>query len=495
VSAANARTMKTYLFTYTLALLISMALTPMVIAWAKGHNLVDLPDPRKVHKRPVARVGGLAIFAAALLAILPVPLIRNSIGLEFRAVWVETVALIIGASAVFCVGLYDDLRGARVRTKLGVELVAAAAMCMAGIRVSHVTLQGLGQIDLGWWGYLIAGVWIVGITNAMNLIDGLDGLAAGIAAMACGVIAALSVLEGNVILAILMLALLGSLTGFLFFNFHPAKVFMGDCGSLFLGFTIATASVLSAGKSETLVGLGLPVLVLGIPIFDTLFSILRRFLERRGIMSPDRGHFHHRLLDLGLGHREVALLAYLVTAGITGLGLFMLIAHSTASVTIFLCCLVLLLTVFRSVGAVRLKETLDGIRHRTALNTKQRIERKAFEEAQLRFRNARTFDQWWECMCKAGEALDCSRICLEMATRDNGRRSFVWQKDQNGQSDPLAAAEVLRLRVPIKDRRAGQTQQIEIDVMAADSMESAGHRATLFARLTEENGLDSLPEQ
>ncbi len=443
----------------------------------------------------MARLGGIAIFFAAMLAILPVHLIGNNIGQEFRAVWVETAALLAGAAAVFCVGLYDDLRHARIRTKLAVELIAAIGMYAAGIRISHIPIQGVGTIDLGGWSALVTLMWIIGITNAMNLIDGLDGLAGGISAMACGVIAMLSILQGNVILAILMLALLGSLIGFLFFNFHPAKVFMGDCGSLFLGFTIATSSVLTAAKSDALVGLALPVLVLGIPIFDTLFSMLRRFLGRRGVMSPDRGHFHHRLLDLGFGQREVTLLAYLVTAIVTGLGAFMLITEGTAAVTILLGCLVLLLVVFRKVGAVRLKDTVEGIRRRSAISQTQRLEHKKFEEVELRFRNAKNFEQWWECICKAGETLDFSRICLEMATRENGTRRFTWRREGNGHSDVPIEIQTVHLRIPMKDRRNGHGPRIEIDILPADSVESAGRRATLFARLTEEHGLDSLPPE
>ena len=215
--------MLTYLFTYCLALLVAMGLTPLVIAWAGSHCLVDRPDARKIHKTPVARLGGVALFSSAMLAILSVLFVQNRVGSLFRSFGVEVVALLAGASAVFAVGLYDDLRGARIRTKLAVELAAALAMCAAGIHIRRLTMPELATIDLGWIGCVVTVLWIVGITNALNLIDGLDGLAAGISAIACGVMASLSVWQGNIVLATIMLALLGSLDGLSLLQLPPGQ--------------------------------------------------------------------------------------------------------------------------------------------------------------------------------------------------------------------------------------------------------------------------------
>jgi len=486
--------MRTYLFTYCLALLAALGMTPWVIASAQKRNLVDHPDVRKIHKAPVARLGGIAIFGSALVAILSVLLVQNAAGEQMRALGLQVVAMLVGGTAVFAVGLYDDVKHARVRTKLAVELAVAVAMCAAGIAIRRLTVPGLGVLDLGWFGCLVTVLWIVGITNAINLIDGLDGLAAGISAIACGVMATLSVWQGNVVLAIIMLALLGSLSGFLLFNFHPARIFMGDCGSLFLGFTIATASVLTAAKSEALIGLGLPILVLGIPIFDTLLSMLRRFLDRRGIMSPDRSHFHHRLLALGMGQRQVAIVAYCATLVFSGLGLLMLAVRSTTTVSVLglLACLTLLLLLFRMVGAVRIRDTLDRARRRADLARRDRIERKVFEEADLRFQDARTFDQWWACMCKAAAALDFARVCLEMGTQDNGSRTLTWQRPDIAGREP-GLADLVHVGVPLRENGDGKVHRIEVEVLTRGSLQSAGHRAALFARLAEEHGLDSLP--
>ena len=251
---------------------------------------------------------------------------------------------------------------------------------------------------------------------------------------------------------------------------------------------------MTAAKSEAVVGLGLPILVLGIPIFDTLFSILRRFLDRRGIMSPDRGHFHHRLLALGLNQKQVAIIAYVVTLLVTGMGFFMITARSTGSVLIFFSCLTLLLLLFRMVGAVRLHETLAQIRRRSEWSRREHLERKLFEEAQLHFRDARTFDQWWACICKAAAALEFAKVCLELATRDNGGRTLMWQRPSNGEPQP-GVADLVHMEVPVKDRREAKVHRIEIDVLTRGSLQSASHRAALFARLAEEHGLDSLPQE
>jgi hypothetical protein len=270
---------------------------------------------------------------------------------------------------------------------------------------------------------------------------------------------------------------------------------MGDCGSLFLGFVIATASVLTAAKSEALVGVGLPILVLGIPILDTLLSMLRRFISRRGIMSPDRGHFHHRLIDMGFKQHHVAVIAYVATAGITGLGFFMTITGATASVGIFLLCLTLLLVLFGLIGSIKLGDTLKGIKQRLDLAQKQHSDQKKFEEAQIRFRNSETFNQWWDCVCAAAHAFDFTRMSLELASHQNSRQDLAWEKDNNSDSDTdIVLENLLQARMPIKNGHSDLPLQLMIHVKPNGSLEAVGHRIALFARLADEFGVSSLPE-
>jgi UDP-GlcNAc:undecaprenyl-phosphate GlcNAc-1-phosphate transferase len=483
--------MKTYLLTYCLALLLSTGLTPLIIRWAKKNRLEDFPDARKIHRQPIARLGGIAIFMATMLSIIPLLCLNNAIGQSFRDIWVKVVFMLGAASLMFGVGLLDDLKGLRVRTKLIAQFLAALAVCCAGIYIDELTIKDYIVLDLGLLSIPFTLCWIIGVTNAVNLIDGLDGLAGGICAIACGAMACLSVIQGNLILATIMLAMFGAVSGFLLFNFYPAKILMGDGGSLFLGFTIATASVLTTAKSEALVGFGLPVLVLGIPIFDTLLSILRRFLSRRGIMSPDRGHFHHLLLDKGFKQHHVAIIAYMITLVASGVGFLLLVTNRGTSLAVFLVGLTILLVAFKIVGSVKISQTLRDIRLRTSIANREGIERKKYEQSQLEFDAAENFEQWWKCMCGAAEALDFARVSLELASQKGQVKT--WQSENILEIDGDEKMEqILRMKVPIKDRNNGHVHKIEIQVLTNGSLESAGRRAVLFARLADDNRLDKL---
>ena len=283
--------MKTYLTVYLGSLVLAVLITPIVIFVARHIKAFDRPGVRTVHTKPIPRIGGVAIFLSAMCLIVSVLFLDNRIGEAFRRVELQLSTLLLAGTCIFLVGLVDDLRGLPAKVKLVTEVIAAGMLCYVGVEISALEITDGYKLHFGWLACPVTILWIVGITNAVNLSDGLDGLAAGVSAVACAAIAVFAVHSQNLIMAVFMLALLGGLTGFLFYNFNPAKIFMGDCGSLFVGFTIASASVMCLTKSCALVGLALPVLALGIPILDTFFAILRRFLERRSLFSPDRRHF------------------------------------------------------------------------------------------------------------------------------------------------------------------------------------------------------------
>jgi len=480
--------MKTYAFVYLGATLLAIITTPMVIRIARWLNIVDTPDVRKVHSRPVPRIGGVAIFLSVMAPVIPVLFAPNLVGESFRLMQSKLLVVLLATAGMFLVGLLDDIKGLRVRAKLLAQLAAAMVVCFAGIRVESIAITEGLILHLGWFSWLFTLVWIVGITNAVNLSDGLDGLAAGISAVACGVIAILAVHNGQTVMAVLMLALLGSLLGFLFFNFDPARIFMGDSGSLFLGFTIASASVLCATKTETVVGLALPVLALGIPIFDTLFSMLRRFVERRSLFAPDRSHFHHRLLALGLRQRHAVVTAYVLTLLAAGLGMFMLFTRNAQTIVVFACILLLLFLAFRIVGSVQLRQTIAGVRRKYAISHQKKQEIESFENIELHFRQARIFEQWWHAVCFAAEKMDFVSGLLPLTRRDGSERTLVWEK---ADSD-VAADDIIKMTVPIRDRRAGSRLHMEVRVRANGSLESAGRRLTLFGRLLEQYSIANL---
>jgi len=356
--------MKTYIFIYLLSLLLSLLLTPIVIAVAVKLALYDRTDPRKVHSGHIARIGGAAIFISMMLTVITAYLMSNSIGKSFRHISVKFFAMLAAGAFVFAVGLIDDIKPLKTWIKFLAQLIAAGFVCAFGIRIQIIRVPELFSINFGLLSWPFTILWIVGVTNAVNFIDGLDGLAAGIGAIACATIAALSIYFGQSILCVIMLALAGALTGFLFFNFNPARIFMGDCGSLFLGFIIASATVMCTAKSQALVGFALPLLALGIPIFDTLFIMVNRFGQRKAVFMPDTEHFHHRLLRLGLKQRQVAVLAYIITLLATGAGVFLMAARSVKSVIMFISILVLIVLIFHVIGAVSIKQIMLALRRK-----------------------------------------------------------------------------------------------------------------------------------
>ncbi len=480
--------LKTFLSIYIGSTILSIISTSVIIFVAHRSSIMDNPGIRKVHSRPVPRIGGVAIFISTIGIIIPLLLLSKIGSNNIFLTGYKGLFLLSAVSLIFVVGLIDDIYGMRAKIKLFAQIAASLVVCQAGIRIDSITITDSLIIHFGWYSWPITVFWIVGLTNAINLIDGLDGLAAGICAAACGAITILTLHFGIQVMTIIMLSMLGALTGFLFFNFNPAKVFMGDSGSQFLGFTIASASIFCASKTETLVGLALPILALGIPVFDTFFSIMRRFLERRSLFSPDRSHFHHKLLALGLHQRHAVLIAYGLTLVTVGLGMFMLVTRNAQTIIVFVCILLLLILVFRAFGAIRFREMLTGLKQKytIAQQTKQEIEN--FEQIELYFRNAQIFEQWWQAVCFAAERMGFARSLLPLTNRDGTRRTLTWERN-NGD---IRTGDTIRSTLSIRDRRSGPPLNLEVQVNTNGSLESAGRRLTLFGRLLEEHSVTSL---
>jgi len=474
--------MTTAITVYIGSAFVALIVTPLVIWFAPRIGAVDRPGVRTIHERPVPRIGGVAIFVAAMSLIVAVLHIDNVIGEAFRAMWLRMTTLLCTSSFIFLVGLVDDLRGLPARIKFAAEVLAAVGLCAAGIRIESIGLTSDLSPHLGQAGCVLTVLWVVGVTNAVNLSDGLDGLAAGISAIACGVIAVLALYGGSTIMAILALALVGSLSGFLVFNFNPAKIFMGDCGSLFLGYTIAASSVMCMTKSSALVGLALPALALGIPIFDTLFSMLRRFLERRSLFAPDRSHFHHRLLDMGLRQRHAVLAIYLLTVLFTGMGLFMMVCRDGSALVVFGCILLMLVLVFRVVGAVRLRETLAGLKEKYALNQCCKHERAAFEYLELRFDQVHNQGQWWEAICEAAQRMDFAWVSLKTMHPDGQVEEEIWRSSET----KPGMSRLVMVTIPLASTNGDPPREFQIAIWANGSLEAANRRATLFGRLIDE---------
>jgi UDP-GlcNAc:undecaprenyl-phosphate GlcNAc-1-phosphate transferase len=291
--------------------LVAGALAPVMRRVGFAVGAIDRPGQRKVHSSEVSRLGGVAVWGAVLYVVFLAALMGVIDGETFAQVRVSWSALAGGAALLATVGIVDDVRGLRARTKLCAQVAAASLVVAGGCVVREATNPFTGSsLPLGWLGIPVTVLWVVGVTNALNLIDGLDGLAAGVGLIVSGTLCLISLSVGRADVAMLTGILAGGLVGFLYFNFNPATIFLGDCGSLVLGYALAVFSVESAHKGATAVLVLAPILALGVPIMDTMLAVVRRVLVSSSIMAPDRHHIHHRLIALGLSHRRAVLVLY-----------------------------------------------------------------------------------------------------------------------------------------------------------------------------------------
>ena len=315
---------KIFLFALAAALVVALALTRVVRDLATRMGVLDPCNGRSLHTEPLPRLGGVALITAFALGLTATFWIFPEWVSQFRR---PHLVLLVGALAIHLLGLLDDLKPMRARYKLAGQLVIAVGVYWAGLRIGSVLLPGGSLLALPDW--LALGctvVWLVGITNAVNLIDGLDGLAAGSSLIALAALFVVSLIFDQPAAALTCCVLAGATTGFLRFNFQPATIFLGDSGSLFLGFMLAGLGILGSEKVTGAAALLVPLLALGLPVIDTAVAIFRRHLRRHPIFLADRGHIHHRLLALGQSPRRVALILY-GTSAILGSAAVILAAY------------------------------------------------------------------------------------------------------------------------------------------------------------------------
>lgn len=297
------------------AFLIAFTTTPAVRVLAYKMGAIDIPtDNRRMHKKPVPRLGGLAIYLGFVLTTF----VFSDVSPTLITVW-------IGGSVIVLLGILDDILRLKATVKLVVQIGVAAIAVWQGLAVERITLAGR-TIEFGNWAIPITILWIVGLTNAINLIDGLDGLSCGVSAISAISLLLVSLVLGeNPATTVLIGILAGSCLGFLPFNSNPAKIFMGDTGALFLGYTLSVVSITGVLKMHTIVSFVIPLLIFAFPILDTAFAFTRRILHGKSPFSPDRGHLHHRLIDMGLNQKQVVAILYSLCA-ILGLSAIMFTA-------------------------------------------------------------------------------------------------------------------------------------------------------------------------
>lgn len=336
--------MTIYSWAFLIALTVSLVVMPTIILLAKKTGAMDAPNARKVHKKPIPRIGGLGIYAGFMAAII---FVAVKFGLDGEPLK-ETVGLLVSGSLIVALGLVDDYKNLSAKIKLLGQICAAAVLVLGfDVRIDFVTDPFGGYFYLEWFAIPATIFWLVGLTNTVNLIDGLDGLAAGVASIASFAIMLIALEQDFALVAVMTAALAGAAVGFLKYNFHPAEIFMGDTGSMFLGFMLAGISVTGAVKSVAAIALVVPIFALGLPILDTTFAIVRRVRGGVPIFKPDKGHLHHRLLSVGFTQRQAVLLMYVISA------LFGLSAIALTAVSSQIAVLILLLVVAAIIYGVR----------------------------------------------------------------------------------------------------------------------------------------------
>jgi len=346
------------ILTVLTAFLVAWFATPPVIRLALRWGALDRPGKGKIHTRVIPRLGGLAVvtafLAASLLAFLLAP--SDPIPCSGR----YYLGIILGGAIIVGLGIYDDRKGAKAPVKFVIQIIAALVLVGFGYGIEKVTNPLGGQLSVGWWGVPLIVGWIVLLTNALNLIDGLDGLACGVAAIA-GIILFFAAIPEGPFIPLLALALVGSCLGFLRYNFFPARVFLGDTGSLFLGFILAALSIQGSFKTTAGMALSLPLVALLIPLADTVTAFFRRLLSGRHPFAADQRHVHHRLLAMGYSQTQAVFLIYALQINLGIIALVLKFAGRTLAVSMLILLAALMFVVLKLMERFRL--SVSRIKH------------------------------------------------------------------------------------------------------------------------------------
>ncbi|WP_242344758.1 glycosyltransferase family 4 protein [Anaeromyxobacter terrae] len=405
------------------ATVTGLFLTPVVRAVASRRGaLDDRLSARKIHGKPVPRLGGIAIVLACVVPLAMIAALGDEVRWGLESGW-QALAFLAGGLAIAALGIFDDLRGATARSKFTVQIAVAAGMYGLGFGIDEIATPFGEPIELGILGLPITVLWISGVINALNLVDGLDGLAGGVAFLALAVIFAVAASRGDAPAMLLTAAVAGGVLGFLFYNFNPASIFMGDTGSMFLGFVLATTALRVNRVSSSAVALLVPIVLLGVPIADTLLAIARRTLRGAPLFSADRGHIHHRLLDRGLTQGRAVVVIYGACA-LLGAAALVLVAATPARSALTLGAVALAaLLALRWLGYLDLKiQDLP----RLIDERRRNVERRAMvRRLGLELHGARSVRDLWSAVSAAARGLGACTVELHLSGAGAAFRSLA----------------------------------------------------------------------
>lgn len=328
-----------YALTFASAFLITMITTPFAKWVSFKLGAIDYPKDRGVHTEPMPRMGGIAMVLGFMITIMVVFVLDDSISQQ------EFAGFFVGAMIIAVLGAVDDVKNLPAKLKFTIQIIAGLIVVFSGIKIEIVLWPVTTTLQA--FSVPITLVWIVGVTNAVNLIDGLDGLAAGVSSIAAMSLTILCIMTGSDTAVFFTVAIAGACLGFLPRNFNPAEIFMGDTGSTFLGFVLAVTSILGVFKGYALLAVCVSVLCIGLPVLDTAFAMIRRFINKQPIMQPDRGHFHHRLIDHGFTQKQAVVILYGVSIILGSLGVFISLKDYRVIAITILTVVLLSFTIYR----------------------------------------------------------------------------------------------------------------------------------------------------
>ena len=450
--------MTTILFTFIVAFLVALVVTPVVKNIALHYGLVDHPSGRKVHEVAVPRIGGVAIFLSFFFPLVLLFLIRHqSEAAELLYNDRRIFGFILGAIIIFFLGLYDDFKSLSSVPKFTGQILAALVAYSWGLKITIISMPFSEGLSLGVFALPVTIFWFVLVINAINLVDGLDGLAAGICLFVCLTMLFICVASNRIVEALAFASLAGTLIGFLRYNFNPASIFMGDSGSYFLGYCLAAFSIAGFIKGQVATAMLIPVIALGVPLIDTLWTPLRRFVLGRKMFHPDQGHLHHRLVSLGYTQRRAVLLIYGVTIvlGVGAIGLVHAQSDTAALILFVLGIGLIFLTRYLGVS--------DVFTMRRMLNWVQDVsdeagvshDRRSFFNHQMQISKASNLDSLWAAVCQSLASLDfdCAEFCFfgdqSSSAADPITQSFNWQQHDDFDPSALSKGCLLKIELPL----------------------------------------------
>jgi UDP-GlcNAc:undecaprenyl-phosphate GlcNAc-1-phosphate transferase len=421
----------TCLVAFILALVVAALTTPFVVHTARRLRVVDRPDDyRKVHQGEVPLLGGTGIFVAFFVPVAILYFVwQNPVADLLRSQPRMLLGLVLGGGVALALGATDDVFDLRPRWKLLLQTSAALVACLAGFRIDGVSIPWGGSVQLGILAWPVTIFWFLGCMNAVNLLDGLDGLATGVCLLVGLTLFMVSMLFQNTLSMLLMACFSGAALGFLVFNFHPARIFLGDSGSMLLGYLLAALALVSSRKAETVVALIVPAVALGIPIFDTTLTIVRRWSRKLPISTADRQHIHHILLGMGLSHKRVVLVMYLLCLLLGGAALLISVGRSEITLVVLGSLLILAIVWARILGGIRFLDfwyrLSTGWRERDRVNAAH----LALQKAVAHMRHAKTQREVWRALRTLLEVLAFDGAVLRLGADTSAPdREWVWTR-------------------------------------------------------------------